>query len=94
MPLTGVRKLRRSWYPDTLPVGLQSDPDNRGFWLKIKATEVGDPADRHGTIEFVARFRQQGRGQRLREVSRFERLNRLRVCVDGNLINTPARQRH
>jgi len=90
--LMDLAHLRRSWHPDTLPADLQPDPDSRWLGLKIKASEAGGADDDHGTVEFVARFKRQGRGHRLHENSRFTRFNGLWVYVDGELIEKPARR--
>lgn len=85
--------LRRSWHPATLPADLQLDPNSRWLGLKIKACEAGGADDSQGTVEFVARFKRQGRGHRLHEVSRFERVNGLWVYVDGEIKTKPPRRR-
>lgn len=90
--LMELAHLRRSWHPDTLPADLQPAPDSRWLGLKIKAIEAGGASDQHGKVEFVARFKVNGRGHRLHEISRFERLNGLWVYVDGELIEKPQRR--
>ena len=90
--LMDLAHLRRSWHPDTLPANLQPDPDSRWLGLKVKATNAGGPDDNHGTVEFIARFKLQGSGHRLHEISRFERVNGLWVYLDGELIEKPARR--
>jgi SEC-C motif-containing protein len=41
--------------------------------------------DSHATVEFVARYRIAGRGQRLRELSRFVRQDGRWYYVDGDI---------
>jgi SEC-C motif-containing protein len=47
------------------------------------AKASGAMADDGGEVEFVARSRVGGHGQRLHERSRFRRVNGQRACVDG-----------
>lgn len=67
--------LRATWDPATCPSDLDVDPaaPDAPHWLglQIKRHEVIDAA--HECVEFVARFKQGGRGHRLHELSRFTR---------------------
>jgi len=74
--------LRKTWHPSTRPSERIVDKDEKIQWLglEIKSAlrlrqrkeESPEPPD-HDTVEFVARFRVNGRAQRLHEVSRFVR---------------------
>lgn len=68
--------LRATWHPSTCPAELDFEPDVKWLGLEVKAHRVID-AD-HAEVEFVARSRVQGRGQRLHERSRF-----VRETIDG-----------
>ena len=67
--------LRATWDPATCPRDLDVDPaaPDAPNWLglQIKRHEVLDST--HERVEFVARFKQGGRGHRLHELSRFTR---------------------
>ena len=89
--LLELAHLRRSWHPDTLPANLQPDHDARWLGLKIKATEAGQVDDNQGTVEFIARFKINGRGHRIHERSRFQRLNGRWVYIDGEQLQKPSR---
>lgn len=65
--------LRASWHPSTCPKDLAPDPSTQWIGLKILATEAGGPNDTEGMVEFVARYKIQGRAHRLHERSRFLR---------------------
>jgi SEC-C motif-containing protein len=67
--------LLATWHPDTRPSRVRLDPAQRWLGLSIKSTESGLEADDTGTVEFVARYKVQGRGHRLHEVSRFEKID-------------------
>lgn len=84
-----ARWLRETWHPDTRPVSLSLDDAVRWIGLKILATEAGGPEDRHGIVEFVARYKVGGRAARLHERSRFQHLDGGWRYVDGDLDPDP-----
>lgn len=75
-----------SWHPSTRPAALDLASDTRKWLgLDVRAHRV-DPADPdRATVEFVARFRVEGRGHRLHETSRFVREDGRWLYVDGDL---------
>lgn len=81
--------LLRTWHPDTRPKDLVLDHDAHWLGLKVKTSEAGGPETDNGTVEFVARFKVAGRGYRLHEVSRFQRLQGCWVYIDGEQIEKP-----
>lgn len=66
--------LLATWHPATRPSRVRLDSQQRWIGLTIKATEAGGEDDAAGVVEFVARFKVAGRGHRLHERSRFERI--------------------
>jgi SEC-C motif-containing protein len=74
--------LRATWHASTRPVDTIVDPNEKIQWLglEIKSSlrlrqrkvDSAEQPDRD-TVEFVARFRINGRAQRLHEISRFVR---------------------
>lgn len=73
--------LQSSWHPSTRPAGPLTDAKVKWLGLEVRATaEDGDSA----TVEFVARCRVDGRGQRMHEVSRFIKEEGRWFYVDGN----------
>lgn len=75
--------LRASWHRDTRPSRVRCDPDQRWLGLSIKAIDAGGDQDNHGTVEFVARFKVHGKGHRLHERSRFEKIDDRWYYLDG-----------
>lgn len=80
--LTGY--LRDSWHASTRPAMLDLEPGVKWLGLEVRSHRVLDAE--HAEVEFVARSRVGGRGQRLHERSRF-------VCeagrwyyVDGDIL--------
>ncbi len=72
-----------TWHPDTRPASLDLDPQQRWLGLKILATTGGREQEQDGTVEFVARFKEAGRGYRLHETSRFVRTSAGWLYLDG-----------
>ncbi|TXS95935.1 YchJ family protein [Parahaliea maris] len=66
--------LLATWHPATRPSRVRLDPAQRWIGLRILGSEQGGPEDDTGTVEFVARYKEAGRGHRLHEVSHFERI--------------------
>ena len=78
--------LLATWAPRTRPASASVyDPSLRWLGLRV-VTSHTDAADQHATVEFVARSRREGKGQRHHEMSRFERINGDWCYVDGDLL--------
>jgi SEC-C motif-containing protein len=75
--------LLATWHPDTRPGRVRLDERQRWLGLSIRATEAGEPGDATGTVEFVARFKMGGKGNRLHEISRFEKIDGRWYYIDG-----------
>ena len=80
-----VAYLLASWHVTTRPAQLILDPRQRWLGLKIIAVQDGEPGDTSGTVEFVARYKVDGGGHRLHELSRFTCSNGVWFYVDGDL---------
>jgi SEC-C motif-containing protein len=78
--------LLATWHPAKRPRALDLGRGQRWLGLRIKRTERGFSGDSEGVVEFVARYKIQGRGYRLHEVSRFVRINGSWVYLDGELL--------
>ncbi len=73
--------LRATWHPSTRPREAIVQPGTKWLGLSIlKHAEEGSRA----SVEFVARCRVDGRGQRLHEISRFVRELGHWLYVDGS----------
>lgn len=77
------RYLLASWHHDTRPSRVRFDSTQHWLGLSIKATQAGREADFTGTVEFVARYKVAGKGHRLREKSRFEKIDGRWLYRDG-----------
>ena len=81
-PLGDETYLRATWHPSTLPPGPIIDPAENLKWLGLEVKSALRLRQRKAdlpeypdsdTVEFVARFKVNGRAQRLHEVSNFVR---------------------
>jgi SEC-C motif-containing protein len=77
--------LLATWYTTTRPIalGLAEDVSTKWLGLELKRHEQQD-AD-HAIVEFVARYKVNGRAHRLHEVSRFVREDGRWFYVDGDV---------
>ena len=75
--------LLATWHPDTRPSRVRFDERQRWLGLRILASEAGGADDFSGLVEFVARFKLSGKGHRLHEISRFEKIDRGWYYLDG-----------
>jgi SEC-C motif-containing protein len=77
--------LLATWHPSTRPaaLGLAEEAPTKWIGLEVKRHEQQD-AD-HAIVEFVARYKVNGRAHRLHEVSRFVREEGRWFYVDGDV---------
>jgi SEC-C motif-containing protein len=76
--------LLATWHPVTRPSRVRLVPDQRWLGLAIKHLAAGQAQDQSGTVEFVARFKVHGKGHRLHETSRFEKIDGRWYYRDGD----------
>jgi SEC-C motif domain protein len=75
--------LLATWHPDTRPRSVTLDGQPRWLGLSIRATEGGGRDELTRIVEFVARFKIDGKGHRLHEISRFEKIDGRWFYLDG-----------
>lgn len=68
-----VTYLLSTWHASTRPAELVLDTEPRPHWLGLKIVSCidGQAENDSGTVEFIARYKINGRAQRLHEMSRF-----------------------
>ena len=76
--------LLATWHPDTRPSRVRLNEQLRWLGLSIRSVEAGGEDDSVGIVEFVARFKVDGRGHRLHEISRFEKIGGRWYYLDGS----------
>jgi SEC-C motif-containing protein len=77
--------LRTTWHPDTCPVALGLNATPRPQWLGLTVKAHAPQDVTHATVEFVARYKLNGRAFKLHETSRFENLDGRWLYVDGEM---------
>lgn len=75
--------LRFSWHIDTCPKTIHLNNETQWLGLEVKTTEKGQPNDDTGRVEFVARYKNNGKAVRLHENSRFIQHEHRWVYLDG-----------
>jgi SEC-C motif-containing protein len=78
--------LQASWHPSTRPDNLDLAEDDGTKWLGLEVKRYQPQDENHATVEFVARYRIDGRGHRLHEISRFIREDGRWFYADGDII--------
>jgi SEC-C motif-containing protein len=103
--------LRATWHPSTVPPDAILTTDEKLQWLelqvksslrlrqrKVKGEAPVDSSPDADTVEFIARYRLNGRGHRLHEVSRFVREQHDGVArwfyLDGSYPGDPVDSQH
>jgi len=78
-----VDYLLATWHPSTRPAQLDTMDEAAARWLglEVKRHEQADAC--HATVEFVARYKVNGRARRLHETSRFVREGGQWFYLDG-----------
>lgn len=77
--------LLATWHPATRPATLDLDTVPRPQWLGLTIKSHTPLDEMHATVEFVARYKLNGRAFRLHETSRFERVEGRWLYVDGEI---------
>ncbi|MHB1076079.1 YchJ family protein [Thiobacillus sp.] len=77
--------LRATWHPATCPAALGLDAVPRPQWLGLTVKAYTPLDETHATVEFIARYKLNGRAFRLHETSRFERADGRWLYVDGEI---------
>ena len=77
--------LLATWHPATRPSSMELDAPPRPQWLGLTVRSHTPLDASHATVEFVARYKLNGRAYRLHETSRFERVDGCWLYVDGEI---------
>lgn len=77
--------LLATWHPLSRPKNLDFDVERRPKWLGLTIKCQFEVNAQHGTVEFVARYKINGRAFRMHEISRFERIEGRWFYLDGEV---------
>jgi len=75
-----------TWHHSTRPASLELSNKPRNQWLGLTVKRHDQSGPDHATVEFVARYKINGRAYRLHEISRFVRENGLWFYVEGDIL--------
>ncbi|MCX2978874.1 YchJ family protein [Candidatus Marimicrobium litorale] len=75
--------LLATWHPGTRPSKVSLEGKHRWLGLSVRTAELGGASDLTGTVEFVARFKVDGKGHRLHEISQFEKIDGRWYYLEG-----------
>jgi len=75
--------LLTTWHSSTRPESLDEKQSQQWIGLKILRTEAGQADDSNGVVEFIARYKVNGRAFRLHETSRFVKEDGCWFYVEG-----------
>ena len=74
--------LLATWHPDTRPATLDIATDTTQ-WLGLEVKRHVVETETSATVEFIARYKVNGRAHRLHEISRFRRIENQWLYLDG-----------
>ena len=77
--------LLSSWHPRTRPPAVEFDNTQKWIGLKIIQTSGGRDSENTGRVEFVARFKTNGKAHRLHENSLFVREDGIWYYLNGDI---------
>lgn len=77
--------LLATWHPSTRPTSLDLAEDVPTKWIGLEVKRYEQQDADHAIVEFVARYKMNGRAHRLHEVSRFVREEGRWFYVDGEV---------
>jgi SEC-C motif domain protein len=75
--------LLSTWHPSTRPNSLDLSTSPQPQWIGLQVISHQRQDDNHATVEFVARYKLNGRAMRIQEISRFVRERGQWFYLDG-----------
>ena len=76
---------RAKWHPETRPINLNLITD-QSKWLGLTVKRSEQTAPDQAIVEFIARYKVNGKAQRLHEISRFKRIDKQWYYLDGDIL--------
>lgn len=77
--------LLETWHPSTRPASLGFEEEAPAEWIGLEVKRYEQQDADHASVEFVARYKVNGRAHRLHENSRFVREAGRWLYVDGDM---------
>ena len=79
--------LLETWHPSTRPKSIEFHTQQLWLGLKVVTTQGGGLEDAEGQVEFIARYKIQGKAYRLHECSEFLRQDQRWYYTQGRLFD-------
>jgi SEC-C motif-containing protein len=76
--------LLQTWHPDTRPSSLGLAQDHQTIWLGLEVRRTESTGEDTAVVEFVARYKINGKAERLYEVSSFIKLDAKWYYIEGS----------
>ncbi len=77
--------LMKTWHPETRPINLNLITD-QSKWLGLTVKRSEQTAPDQAIVEFIARYKVNGKAQRLHEISRFKCIDKQWYYLDGHIL--------
>lgn len=68
--------LLETWHTDTRPTALNLADEPKIKWLGLQIKHAETKHDRTATVEFVARYKINGKAEKMHEISQFMHINK------------------
>jgi len=83
-----VEYLLATWHESSRPASLDLNRERPDRWLGLKIVnkDAGQKNDTQGSVEFIAKYKLQGKAYRMHEKSRFLQENGKWYYLDGEMI--------
>ncbi len=75
--------LIKTWHQDTRPASLNLTDDTTTKWLGLQIKRAENSDANSAIVEFVARYKIDGKAERLHEISRFQKIEQRWFYLDG-----------
>lgn len=75
--------LLQTWHPDTRPDSLDLAQDRQTKWLGLEVLRFESTGENTAIVEFVARYKINGKAEQLHEISRFVKMDKKWYYIDG-----------
>ena len=72
-----------TWHAKTRPVEISFNAKQRWLGLRVCSTEAGGANDVNGIVEYIARYKVDGKGYRIHEICRFMKIGHSWQYFDG-----------
>ena len=77
--------LLSTWHASTRPASLNLAEQPAPKWIGLKVLRHEQQDDSHAVVEFIARYKVNGRAYKMQEASRFVKENGRWFYLDGNI---------